>query len=142
MAIWHGYIAIENLALTANQRGKLITALRKLGPASDRQPERFNHRRTRLDGQAVIFEAAFNDNNISVAGIKGYLANVFGVAASTINHSVNQTQYGPVATYERGGTNYLRLVQFGGVGSSWETSRLAAVAYLRANSAAWELAVP
>lgn len=137
MATWHGYIGIENLALNATQKGNLLDALNGLGPGNDPQPARLCHWRTRLDNDARIYEAAFDMTHVDIDGVKTFLANVFGIDPATVNHAVQQTAYGPLVTYERGGTDYLRLVQFGGVGSSWIQSNQAAREYLRDNAAAW-----
>lgn len=140
--MWHGYIAVENMALNDNQRDTLRTALRALGPASDPSPARLNHWRVRLDGQAAIYEANFQDSALTVQSFKDRLAAIFSVDPATVNHTTQQVSYGPVVTFERGGTDYIRFAAFGGVGATWEQSRQATLSYLAANSAEWEAAVP
>lgn len=137
-AIWHGYIGIENLNLNDSQRQMLIAELRRLGPAFDLQPARLNHWRTRLDGEAVIFEALFNENNLTAARFKQWLGDIFGIDSSTINHQTQQTQHGPVVTFSRGGTDYLRFLLFGGQGSAWSESGDQARAFLVANQSKWD----
>ncbi|MFN2233879.1 MAG: hypothetical protein ACK2U1_06585 [Anaerolineales bacterium] len=57
------------------------------------------------------------------------------------NLGLNETQqsgYGPVVTFSRpAGTEWLRMVLFGGVGADWNDSRLAAWAYIWANIDDW-----
>jgi len=138
----HCYIGIENLNLNVTQRTTLINGLKQLGDNLNPQPCHRNHWRIRLDNQAVIFEALFEDDTISIQAVKNWLANIFGVAVGTISHSVNNQSFAggstPVVTFTRTGTNYLRLAQFGGVGATWEQSRQEVLGYLALNRAAWE----
>lgn len=136
--MWHGYLAIENLNLNATQRQVLIDELRCLGPASDPQPARLCHWRTRLDNEAAIFEALFDEDNLTVARFKQRLGAIFGVDPATVDHATQQTQYGPVVTFSRGGTDYLRFALFGGTDAPWMDSGNACRAYLAANRVAWE----
>lgn len=146
MAIVHVYFAIEDLALNAAQRQTLITALRALGPQSDPSPARLNHWRTRGDGRAAIFEAAFNEASLTVAAFKARLAGLFGVDVTTIAHAVNTVRLGghdtAVLTLSRGGTDYLRMAFFAYDGGmtwpTWAQSRESALAYLAANAADWD----
>lgn len=140
--MWHGYFGIENLNLNAAQRATLVAALRALGPASDPQPARLCHWRTRNDGQAAIFEALFNENVLTIAVWKQRLGAIFGVDPSTIDHALVILHFGggntPVVTFSRTGTDYLRVALFGGVGAAWGDSGDEARAYLAANAAEWE----
>lgn len=135
----HLYVGIEDIGLTAPQRETLVEALKRLGPKSDVQPARLCHWRLRTDGKAAIFEADFGENEITIAAVKRYLADVFGVDPATVSHTLQQTQYGPLVTFSRGGDR-LRLVQFGGAEPTWAESGDACRAYLAANAAAWERA--
>jgi len=141
----HIYFGIENLALNDAQRGLLIAALRALGPASHPQPACLCHWRTRLDGQAAIFEALFDEDNITVQAFKARLGVIFGIDPATIGHSTNLVTFAnrqsAVVTFSRGGTDYLRVVFFGYAGADWPTwmdSGDECRAYLRANAAEWE----
>ena len=117
MANWHGYIGIENLNLNDTQRGELIQALRSLGPSSDPQPARLCHWRTRLDGEAAIFEALFDESNLTVAKFKNRLGSIFGVDPAAIDHSIITRHFSegntPVVTFSYLGTDYLRFAPFG-----------------------------
>ena len=139
---WHGYFAIEDLGLNANQRQTLIDALRRLGPATDSQPARLCHWRMRLDDRAAIFEAAFNEDNLTVDAFKARLAAIFGVDPVTIDHRLQSVTFDsrptPIATFSHSGTDYLRMALFGGPGATWEQGRIEVLAYLAVNRDEWE----
>lgn len=131
------YFGIEALNLTAGQRATLVAALQGLGRNNAHpQPSHRNHWRIRPDNLAVIFEADFNDDEWTVAGLKARLAAIFGIDPALVTTAVAQTVYGPVVTFTRT-SDRLRLVAFGGLLATWAESRAAAVAYLKANAAAW-----
>ena len=140
---WHGYFAIEDLALNVAQRQTLIAELRSLGPASAPQPAHLNHWRVSLDGSKAIFEAAFNEDALTVDAFKKRLGAIFGVSWVTIGHSIQQvtfvTRQTPVVTFSRTGTDYLRFALFGGPAATWEQSRVEVLGYLAANLAEWEV---
>ena len=145
MTTWLGYFGVEDLGLTAGQRQTLITELRTLGQANATSKasntQLINHWRTRLDGKAAIFEALWNEENISVTGVINRHAAIFQAYPASITHNtVPQSFSGystPIVTYSRGGQK-LRLALFAGLNSSWETSRLEALGYLAANIEQWE----
>jgi hypothetical protein len=143
--MWHGYFAIENLNLNASQRQTLVQALRALGPAADDQPAHLCHWRTRLDNEAAIFEALFNEDNVTVQAFKNRLGAIFGVDPGSIDHATQRVTFAArqtaVVTFSRSGTDYVRVAFFGYGGGSWPTweqSRVECVAYLAANAAEWE----
>ena len=144
--MWHGYFGIENINLSDAQRDTLVAVLRQLGPASDPSPARIMHWRTRLDGQAAIFEAMFQNGDLTVATFKQRLANIFGIDPATISHSTVTQDWGnqetPVITFSRNGTDYLRVAVFAGKQKYWEASGDAARGYISANLAEWELPEP
>lgn len=132
------YYGIENLAMTAQQKQMLIDALKLLGDNNSPYPNFRNHTKPRLDGEAVIFEAKFNDSDWTIDALKNRLANIFSVDVSGISASTNQTVYGPVVTFEYNAVNRMRLVAFGGLLATWSESHDAVLDYLSANSAEWE----
>lgn len=138
---WHGYIGLESIALTAPQLATLVAALRALGPASDPSPARLNHSRVRLDGEAVIFECAFADTDLTVATLRGYLANVFGVAVAQITANTTQQTFAtlpsPIVTLTYQAAQRMRVALFGGTTATHAESAIEARAYLSANAAAW-----
>lgn len=142
MTRWHGYMGVENLGLGAAGKATLVAELRSLGVADDPSPARRCHWRTRLDGEVVIFEAAFDEDALSVERFKRRLGAILGVSWVTIGADVSHVAFGirpsPVVVFSRSGVDYLRVALFGGVGGTWEQSRGEALAYLLANAAGWE----
>jgi len=141
----HVYFGIENLNLNASQRQVLVEALRGLGPAGDRQPAHLCHWRTRLDGEAAIFEALFDESRITVQAFKNRLGVIFGVDPNSIDQAVSNVTFGArdtaVVTFSRNSTDYLRVAFFGYDGVDWPTwdeSRVETLAYLAANQEEWE----
>jgi len=142
----HVYFGIENINLNEAQRAALVQALRALGPATGRQPARLCHWRTRLDSDAAIFEALFNEDNITVEAFKNRLGSIFGVDPATIDHTTQQVTFDArqtaVVTFSRSGTDYLRVAFFGYAGGgdwpTWDESRVETLAYLAANAGEWE----
>ena len=144
MTTQHVYFGISNLALNDTQRGQLVDALRALGPSSHPQPACLCHWRTRLDGQAAIFEALFDEDHITVEVFKQRPGSIFGVDPANIGHDTRlvtlATRESAVVTFSRG-VDYLRVVFFGYAHAGWPTwaeSGDEARAYLRANAAEWE----
>lgn len=131
------YLAIENAGLTGAQRDTFIDALKQLGPQSHPSPACLCHWRVRLDNEAVIFEALFNKDSLTVDAFRNKLANIFDIDPSTITDSVQQTQYGPLVTFARSGDR-LRFLLFGGINATWIESGDACRAYLAANRDEWE----
>jgi hypothetical protein len=138
----HVYCGIEDLNLTVPQRQTILGQLEALGVSNnDPQPCLRNHWRVRTDNKALIMEALFDDNTITVAAIKQRLATLFSVDVSLISSSVITPTFAvlpsPVVTFTFSAVNYLRMVSFGGSGATWDQSRIEANAYLLANIGAW-----
>lgn len=138
----HVYIGMLNIALTGPQKATLNQALSALGPASDGQPARLNHKRVRLDDDAVIFECFWGDNDLTIANLKQYLANVFGVNVSLITHALSAQSFSAGGTTAILLLTYLtidriRFALFGGQGATHEQSRAETIAYLKQSAAAW-----
>jgi hypothetical protein len=140
--MWHGYFAVEDLNLNASQRQTLVEELCSLGPSSHPQPACLCHWRTRLDGQAAIFEALFSEAVLTIARFKQRLGAIFGVDPGDIGHDATVLHFGdgdtPVVTFSYGGTDYLRFALFGGLGVEWADSGNEVRAYLKAYSSEWE----
>ena len=139
---WHGYFAIEDLNLTPTQRQTLIQALRALGPSNHPQPCMLNHWRVSLDGTKAIFEARFDEDNLTPAWFAARLASLFGIDPQTIDVDTRTICFAerntPIATFSRAGTDYLRMALFGGLSATWPQSRTEAAAYIAVHSAQWE----
>lgn len=134
------YFGIENINLTVGQKNTLITGLQAIGDNASANPCNRNHWRIRADNNAVIFEANFDENNLTIDAIKQRLATIFGVAVGTITHSTSQNAtYGLIVTFIQGGQNKIRSVAFGynGGWGSWVESNAATRSYLAANAVAW-----
>lgn len=135
------YCGLENIALTAPQKQTLIDALSALGPGTSSSPARLNHRRVRLDNDAVIFEALFGDSDLTTANLRQYLANVFGVAVGQISAATVQQTFSvlptPIVTLTFSAVARIRVALFGGTAATHEESRVEVLAYLAANAAAW-----
>jgi hypothetical protein len=142
MTDWRGYFGIENINLNEVQKSTLVQELRSLGPTTNPQPACLNHWRTRLDNEAEIYEALFDEDNLTIAKFKHWLGALFDVDPATIDDSTVQRDFSgygtPIVTFSRSGTDYLRMALFGGKNSTWEESRLEALGYLSANLVLWE----
>lgn len=146
MANVHVYFGIENLALTNPQRNTLFSQLTALGREDlSIHPNRKMQTRTRLDGQAAILEAVFDENDLTLSEIRSRLATIFGVAVGTISTVVSTVSLAgrdtTLVVFSRLGVDYIRMVAFGfnsNAWPSWELSREAASAYIRNNSVSWE----
>lgn len=137
------YFGIENLGLNATQKSTLVEALKKLGPAYHDQPAYLCHWRIRPDNEAVIFEADFDMDSISLSAFKNRLANIFNVPVGNINHTLSNVSFSEgnttaVLTLKYNTTNKLRVALFGGVNPTWENSHEEVLGYIQANISLWE----
>ena len=139
------YFGIENMNLTEEDRALLVAALDEIPPLSHPQPSHTNHRRVRLDADAAIYRALWNEDHITIQTFKDKLGVIFSVDPATIDHAVQTPTFdvrqSAAVTFSRTGTDYLRVVFFGYPGGGdWpnpEESRIEVLAYLSANKAAW-----
>ena len=114
---WHGYILIKDIP-SGWDNNLLWANMGDIGTQDSLQPAENNHMRVSLDGLSAIIEALFEDDEITNDALIQFVADALGL------------QYGQVD----GILNIPGL----GVGGTWEVSRHATLAYLAANSAAWE----
>lgn len=138
MAAWHGYIGIEDVALTAPQRAVIVQALKGLHGMNGTNPAHLNHWRISLDGSKAIFEARFNEDNLTIANVKQFVANAVGVSVALIAHEVTQTSRGPVVTFSAGGVDRMRFLAFAGIGEPYADSHEQVLIYLYNNIEEWE----
>lgn len=83
------YFGLEDLNLNASQRQTLVEGLQALGVFNnDNNPGFRNHWRIRLDNRAIIFEAWFDEDTLTISAIKNRLATIFGVPIGNILHSL------------------------------------------------------
>ena len=140
---WVGYFYIEDLGLTDNQRQTIIDVLKAWGLRNDSiYPNLRNHWAVRPDGLAVIFEAAFDSENLTVLWFRTKLADIFGVSIDTITATTTNTIYGPVATFKYLTVNKLRMGIFGGLTATWAESHAAALLFLADNQDTWGVELP
>jgi len=135
------FFGIENLALTAPQKQTLVTALQALGPSSDPQPAELMHWRVRLDNDAVIFRARFQDGDLTTLNLRQFLANVFSLPVANITANTGSVTFltlpSPVITMTVAAVARVRFVLFGGLAANVQQSNAECVTYLIANAAAW-----
>lgn len=140
--MWHGYIGLENLNLNAAQRTQLYDEIRQLGPSFNPSPAKLLHERLRLDGDAGIWEALFNENKLTVQAIKAWLANIFGIQPDDITVTTVTQSFAngetSVTTYSYGATNYVRSAPFNGLGCEWCTSGDECRGYFSLYQSEWE----
>lgn len=137
----HVYFGIENIALTNTQRNQLVAAIQALGADNNSvQPAQRNHWRIRTDSNAAIFEALFDEDTITIASIKQFLATIFSIDVTLILHSTQQTVYGLLVTFNYLAVGRVRMISFGydGGWSTWQESNAAARQYLADNAEAWD----
>lgn len=143
MANFLMYYMVEIVQLSNPQRANLYEALDLLGEANASQfPNERLQIRQRLDGDARIYEALFNEANLTANGFKEYLASAINAPAGNISGSPVDNAYGYTISYLHGIVERIRFTVFGGssgvLPSTWASSRDAANAYLIANSASWQ----
>lgn len=138
MANRHFYFAFENVAMTNPDWLDLVERYRQRGSANESdQPAERNHQRDRPDGEAIIYEALFNEAAVSPVAVRGVLASVTGVTPPNISFNT-VTGDTNVTTYTILGTDSLIQRVFGGDDATWSESRLEATAYLEEYKDDWD----
>ncbi len=137
---WRGYFYIEDLGLTAQQRQTLVDVLKAWGLRNGSpHPHERNHWRVRPDAKALIFEAVFDADNMTVLWVRTKLAEIFSVPLANVTATTTSTEYGPLLTFRYNNVDRLRMGIFAGLASSWQQSWSAAIHFL-ADNPSW--AVP
>jgi hypothetical protein len=138
--MWHGYYVSERLNISEANWDALIALFDAMGTSGSPFPAYNNHKRTRLDGDAVIYESQFNPGEVSGAAFRQMLADEFGVDVEDITQVITSDDYvglgTTVWTYSYNAIERFIVRRFGG-GSTWRQSRLECLGYLAANSEAW-----
>lgn len=142
MATKRYYFGIENMNLNTGQKNTLVAALQALGIDNNApQPSDRNHWRVRLDGNAVIFCAAFDDSTITVDAFAQFLATIFSISVGSITTATTTPTFNTipstVVVYSYSSTQYLRVALFGGLSATRDQSNAEVLGYLYANAAAW-----
>lgn len=142
MAQAHQYIGFENINLNTSQRTTLFAVLTALGPLTSPQPCFLMQARLRLDSDAIIAEALFDENKITIVAVKQWLADIFSIELGDISHdTITQSFAGgdtPVTTFTYAATNYIRMGAFGGFACGWKTSHGECLGYLSLYQSEWE----
>jgi len=136
------YAVVENLALNADQRATLETALRAMGRHDDPRPINNNHWRRRLDGDAALYHGDFQEADWGVTEMKQRLGNIFGVSWVTIGSATASLSYSEggttlAITFSRSGVDYLRVLLLGNRSATQAQGCAEALGYLKANAEAW-----
>ena len=140
---WQGYFYIENLGLNAQQKTTLVSALQFWGQHNDApNPRDRNHWRVRLDGEAVIFEAVFEADNLTVPSLRSRLADLFSVNDEQIDVSTSQNKYGNVATFSYNNVDRLRVGVFAGLQAGYAGSQAAAQQFIIDFASDWQQELP
>lgn len=142
MANWHGYFVVERQTLGDSNWAALKAVFEAMGTAGSPFPAYNNHRRTRLDGDAVIYESQFDTSEVSIAAFKQLMADEFGVDVAEIQSNTGSTSYagGSTTIWTFLYSDVARFVveRFGAGGSTWQQSGDECRGYLAANAAEWE----
>ena len=137
MANRHFYFVFENLALSQDDWEELIDRFMQRGSNNSPQPAERNHQRLRLDGQAILFEAKFNEQAVNERAVEGQLASILRVPPPRIDYIVEENG-DKIVTYAVDGVDSLLHTVLSGEGATWDESRMATHAYLFANMNEWE----
>jgi hypothetical protein len=122
-----GYFYIENLGLNAQQKQTLVAYLHGLGLWNDADnPRDRNHWAVRPDGEALIFEAVFDTDHLTVDSLRTRLANIFNVSENLLGVSTSQNKYGDLVVFRYNNVDRLRLGVFAGRQAGYQESQLAA----------------
>ena len=143
MTNWHGYFVVEKQNIGAGNWESLKALFEGMGTDDSPMPAHNNHRRTRLDGNAVIYESRFDSDEVSLGAFKQLLADEFGVDVNDIESTTDIVVYGDYDTavwqfaYPVGGDDRFQVERFGRGGGDWEVSRNECLGYLFDNAAEW-----
>ena len=130
----HFYFVFENLDLSGSDWDDFVQKIKQRGSNNDPQPANRNHWRYRLDNQAIIFEALFNEAAVIEQAVIGVLTSVTQVPPPRIDYAMVEG----ISTYTIDGVDSLIQQVFGSNDATWEESRQDVLSYLSANQDAWE----
>lgn len=144
---WHGYIVIERNTLGDGNWDALVAVFDNMGNLTGSFPQYCTQKRASLDGNAVIYESAFNPSEVSVDEFKQFLADEFSVDVADIEDTQSVVSYGDYDTavwvfaYPISGDDRFTVRRFGR-GETWGISRNECIGYLSANIEDWENPLP
>lgn len=135
------YLGAENITLSQAQKDAFRATMSAIGPAAHPSTAELMHWRSRLDGDAVIMRAQFNDSDLTTAGLRQLLASALGVTLDKITATQASVTYATLAstliTMSNASTPCMRFILFGGGRASVQQSNDEALAYLKLNAGAW-----
>jgi hypothetical protein len=137
MAKRHFYFIFENLNLSSDGWNELIDRFKQRGSKNSPQPAKRNHQRLRLDDQAILFEALFNEQAVNENAVEGQLASILQIPPPRIDRTIVEDG-DKVVTYQVDGVDSLIHTVLAGEGASWDESRLSTLDYLSLNRTEWE----
>lgn len=139
--MWHGYFVVERETISAGNWDALRALFEAMGTLDSNFPAYNNHKRTRLDGDAVIYESNFNPGEVSIEEFKQLLADEFGVPVEEIGDVETSDDYAGhgTATWTFSYNLIDRFIvrRFGG-GGTWQESGDECRGYLKLYQAEWE----
>lgn len=142
MSNWHGYFVIERQNIGITNWNALIALFEAMGTAGSRMPAHNNHWRTRLDGDAVIYESRFDTEEVSIAAFKQLLADEFNVPIEDIQSEPSSASYaGGMTTawqFLYNAIERFKAERFGDGVSVWTESGDECRGYLATNREEWE----
>lgn len=140
---WHGYFVVERQNISADNWAALQVVFESMGTLGSRFPCYNNHQRTRVDGDAVIYESRFDTEEVSVAAFKQLLADEFGVPLENIAHQTDTTTYADTETaiwqFLYNDVERFKVERFGAGGSIWQQSGDECRGYLALYRDEWDL---
>jgi len=119
----------------------LIALFEAMGTHDSAFPAENTHDRARLDGNAAIYESAFDPAEVTIEQFKELLAAEFSIPVEDIEHTIGADDYAGYGTtvWEFLYSGIIRfVVRRFGQGGTWAQSRLECLGYLAANRAEWE----
>jgi len=118
MAYRNFYLAIENVALPTAKRNLLYSEFAAVGPAAP-QPQKTEAWKVRADGNAVIYEMMYNEDNFCADAALAWLAALFGISVSQISLTTAIVSYTTginsfVITLSSGGAERVKFIAWAG----------------------------
>lgn len=129
LGVWHGYISVENLALSAEKFADLLDIVGSQGRLTHWNPSNITHSRV-MSGTETIMEAVFRYGEMREEQCIQWLAAVLIVDSDDVSSAERTVGKNTVWTLSYDGTDYVDLTLFGGFGASWETSGAACRAHI------------
>ena len=143
--MWRGYFVVERLNIGVGNWDALRALFEDMGTHDATLPAYNNHWRTRIDGDAVIYESRFDPDEVSVEQFKQVLADQFEVPVESILNTTEQVDYAGHGTtrwvyyYDEITPGEDRfLVERFGMGGTWAQSGDECRGYLKAHQEQWE----